>query len=260
MRTRLHRWRPPRAQQEAIGKLAESPRELPRRRAPYKMPEVDLRSYYRLFILFGLSLTLALMIVLFRIPWRPEAQLALAVTEQEVVHMEEIVQTRQELPPPPPPRPSVPVAVPDEAILEEEALSFDVALDIGEAVTQLPPPPPPPPAPKQETVVEEEEAEIFVVVEEMPEIIGGIERLYALLEYPELARKAGMEGLVVLQFVVEPDGRVSNIEVVRSAGRLLDEAAIKAVQQLQFKPGKQRGRPVRVRFALPIRFRLQAAQ
>ena len=258
MRTRLQSWRPPRPLRETEGKVKEAARMLARRRAPYKAASADLRAYYRLFILLGLALTLALLIVLFRIPWRPKTQVVLAVTEQEVVRMEEVVQTRQELPPPPPPRPSVPVAVPDEAALEEEALSFDVSLDIGEAVTQLPPPPPPPLAPKQEAVVEEEEAEIFIVVEEMPEIIGGIERLYALLEYPELARKAGLEGLVVLQFVVEPDGRVSNIEVVRSAGRLLDEAAIKAVQQLQFKPGRQRGRPVRVRFALPIRFRLQA--
>ncbi|WP_054683469.1 energy transducer TonB [Rhodothermus marinus] len=208
--------------------------------------------------MLGLALTLALLIVLFRIPWRPKTEVVLAAPEQEVVQLEEIVQTRQELPPPPPPRPTVPISVPDETILEEEPVSFDVSLDINEAITELPPPPPPP-EPKEEQQPEEEQ-EIFVVVEEMPEIIGGIERLYELLEYPELARKAGLEGLVVVQFVVEPDGSVSNIQVIRSAGKLLDEAAIKAVKQLRFKPGRQRGRPVRVRFSLPIRFKLQPAQ
>ncbi len=224
----------------------------------YKLPGADLRQYYRLFIMLGLALTLALLIVLFRIPWRPKTEVVLAAPEQEVVQLEEIVQTRQELPPPPPPRPTVPISVPDETILEEEPVSFDVSLDINEAITELPPPPPPP-EPKEEQQPEEEQ-EIFVVVEEMPEIIGGIERLYELLEYPELARKAGLEGLVVVQFVVEPDGSVSNIQVIRSAGKLLDEAAIKAVKQLRFKPGRQRGRPVRVRFSLPIRFKLQPAQ
>ncbi len=252
-------WRAPRprpaAERESAGE-----KQVPRlrRRAPYKAPEADLRQYYRLFILLGLAMALALLMVLFRIPWRPATEVALAVTEQEVVQLEEIVQTRQELPPPPPPRPIVPIAVPDEAILEEEPVSFDVSLDINEAITELPPPPPPP-EPEQEEQVEEEQ-EIFVVVEEMPEIIGGVARLYELLEYPELARKAGMEGLVVVQFVVEPDGSVSNIQVIRSAGRLLDEAAVQAVKQLRFKPGRQRGRPVRVRFSLPIRFKLRAAQ
>ncbi|SHK02193.1 energy transducer TonB [Rhodothermus profundi] len=252
-----NKWRVSRSRSERTAPVAKEPERL-RRRAPYKLPEADLRPYYRLFIMLGLTLALALLIVLFHIPWRPETEVALAVTEQEVVQLEEIVQTRQELPPPPPPRPAVPIAVPDETILEEEQVSFDVSLDINEAITELPPPPPPPEPEKEQPA--EEEQEIFVVVEEMPELIGGIERLYELLEYPELARKAGMEGLVVVQFVVEPDGSVSNIQVVRSAGRLLDEAAVRAVRQLRFKPGRQRGRPVRVRYALPIRFRLKEAQ
>ena len=251
-------WRVPRADAAETPVAVEAPERL-RRRAPYKLPGADLRQYYRLFIMLGLALALALLIVLFRIPWRPKTEVVLAAPEQEVVQLEEIVQTRQELPPPPPPRPTVPIAVPDETILEEEPVSFDVSLDINEAITELPPPPPPP-EPQKEAQQPEEEQEIFVVVEEMPEIIGGIERLYELLEYPELARKAGLEGLVVVQFVVEPDGSISNIQVIRSAGKLLDEAAIKAVQQLRFKPGRQRGRPVRVRFSLPIRFKLQPAQ
>ncbi|BBM69206.1 energy transducer TonB [Rhodothermus marinus] len=251
-------WRVPRADSGETPVAVEVPERL-RRRAPYKLPGADLRQYYRLFIMLGLALALALLIVLFRIPWRPKTEVVLAAPEQEVVQLEEIVQTRQELPPPPPPRPTVPIAVPDETILEEEPVSFDVSLDINEAITELPPPPPPP-EPQKEAQQPEEEQEIFVVVEEMPEIIGGIERLYELLEYPELARKAGLEGLVVVQFVVEPDGSISNIQVIRSAGKLLDEAAVKAVQQLRFKPGRQRGRPVRVRFSLPIRFKLQPAQ
>ncbi len=72
-----------------------------------------------------------------------------------------------------------------------------------------------------------------------------------------MARKAGMEGLVVVGFVVEPDGSISSIHVIKSAGKILDQAAIEAVKKLHFKPGKQRGKPVRVRMALPIRFQLK---
>lgn len=105
----------------------------------------------------------------------------------------------------------------------------------------------------------EEEPEIFVVVEQMPEIIGGNAKIYENLVYPVIARQAGVEGLSVIQVVVEPDGTPSDITVARSASEMLDQAAITAVSQLRFIPGKQRGVPVRVRMAIPIRFRLKRA-
>ena len=222
---------------------------------PYRNPKVDLRRNYSLYIEIGLIAALLVLIALFRAPMRPKEEgFNIDLATQEVVQMEEVTQTHQEVKPPPPPRPPVPVEVPNDVVLDDVELNLDATLDMNEALSELPPPPPPP---KEEEPAEEAEAEIFVVVEEMPEIIGGTAQIYKFLEYPDIARKAGMEGLVVVQIVVEPDGRPANPVVARSAGDVLDKAAVEAVMKLRFKPGKQRGVPVRVRMAIPIRFRLR---
>lgn len=171
--------------------------------------------------------------------------------------MEEIAQTQQVDRPPPPPRPPVPVEVPNDEILNDVDLDLDASLDLMDPVSTLPPPPPAPAQAEDRAIVEEPEPEIFVVVEQMPEIIGGPQKVYEYLEYPPIARQAGMEGLVVIQVIVDPQGIPRDPVVVRSAGEVLDRAAGNAVMQLRFLPGKQRGRAVSVRMAIPIRFRLK---
>lgn len=147
--------------------------------------------------------------------------------------------------------------VPDHVVIPEVGQAFDAGLSVplqtGPPATYTAPGPPPPPPVATSA---EPEAEIFVVVEEMPEMLGGISRLYELLHYPEMARKAGMEGRVVVEVVIERDGRPSNPTVLRSAGPILDQAAIEAISQLVFRPGKQRNQPVRVRYSIPVTFRL----
>ena len=98
--------------------------------------------------------------------------------------------------------------------------------------------------------------DVFVVVERSPVLIGGMEALHRRIEYPDVARKAGVQGRVFLQFVVEKDGSVSNILPVRGIGAGCDEAAVRALEDVRFEPGMQRGRPVRVKMMLPIEFRL----
>lgn len=220
---------------------------------PRKAKGADLRSDYGLTLQSALATSLLVLIGLFHMSFESGSGFDVVVAEQEIVEMEEINQTKQENLPPPPPKPLVPIEVANDQILEDDLLDLDASLDLTESVSMLPGPPPP----AEEEEEEEEEAEIFVVVEEMPEIIGGIAALNKLLEYPQLARQAGLEGLVVVKVVVEPDGTVSNPEVMRSAGDLLDQSAVKAVSQLRFKPGKQRGSPVRVSYAVPVRFRLR---
>ena len=154
---------------------------------------------------------------------------------------------------PPPPRPPIPVEVPDDVVMDDIELDLDVTLDLDAEILDIPPPPPTPVAKEEE----EDEPEIFVVVEQMPTINGGTERLYAILDYPEIARQAGIEGMVVVQVVVMPDGSPSQPFIARSAGEILDKAAVDAVMKLSFTPGKQRGKPVMVRMAIPIRFRLK---
>ena len=86
---------------------------------------------------------------------------------------------------------------------------------------------------------------------------GGLEGLQARLVYPELAVRGEIEGRVIVQFVVDTDGRVTDPIVLRSPNDLLTAAAIEAVMESRFTPGMQRGRPVRVRYTVPIRYALR---
>lgn len=118
-------------------------------------------------------------------------------------------------------------------------------------------PPPPPTPPTQPTKGAESDADTFTVVEQMPELIGGLTSLYEVLEYPQVARRAGIEGTVLVGFIVDEQGRVQNPHIARSAGAGLDEAALNAVKQVEFTPGVQRGQNVRTQMLLPVSFRLQ---
>ncbi len=103
--------------------------------------------------------------------------------------------------------------------------------------------------------------EVFDVAEVQPELIGGVAGIQDRLVYPPLQRRAGIEGRTILQFVVSKTGTVTDLQVVRSSGdEALDQSAREAVQSARFQPGTQRGEPVRVRFSLPITFRLDASQ
>ena len=101
---------------------------------------------------------------------------------------------------------------------------------------------------------------MFDVVDTAPTLIGGLEGLQARVHYPEEARRADIEGQVVVQFIVGTQGQIENAEVVRSPSPLLSDAALAAVLGSRFTPGKQDGRAVRVRFAIPITFRLRDAE
>jgi len=214
-----------------------------------KTEKADLRTRYTLFIEIGLTVTLGLLIVAFTIDMRPKNDFDVVAQKQEVVQMEEVQQTQQIEKPPPPPRPPVPVEVPNDEVLEDDDLNLDASLDIDEPIADLPPPPP--------SAEEEPEPEIFVIVEDMPELIGGLGKLQKAIRYPEIAKKAGVEGRVIVQFVVNEKGTVVDPVVVRGIGAGCDEEAIRAVMLAKFKPGKQRGKPVKVKMSLPITFKLK---
>jgi len=112
---------------------------------------------------------------------------------------------------------------------------------------------------EEEEIVEEE---VFLSVEENPEFPGGpaklLEYIQKNLKYPMMARESDIQGRVFVGFVVEKDGSISNVKVLRGIGGGCDEEAVRVVQSLpKFKPGKQRGNPVRVQYTLPIVFKLQ---
>lgn len=185
--------------------------------------------------------------------YRGSSTLEFAMVEQETVDLQEITQTVQEQLPPPPPKPVVPIAVPDDEVLEDDALDLDATLDLDEGLASLPPPP------TKEPAEEETEPEVFVVVEERPEMIGGIAELAKSVKYPSIARQAGIEGMVVVKVVVTAEGEPENPTVLKSPSEILNTAAIEAVMKQRFKPGRQRGRAVACYMAIPVRFRLTAS-
>ena len=99
-------------------------------------------------------------------------------------------------------------------------------------------------------------AGVYDVAEVQPELIGGLEALQERLVYPEAAKEAGVQGRVIVQFVIDEEGRVVDPVAVRSPSEAFSEAALAAVRQARFRPGRMRGEPVKVRFSLPITFRL----
>jgi protein TonB len=110
----------------------------------------------------------------------------------------------------------------------------------------------------EEKVVEQEAAPTyFVAVEEMPEPIGGIKAIQEKITYPEIAKRAGVEGKVYVLAFVDEGGNVTKAQILKGIGAGCDEAARDAVLQTKFKPGKQRGVPVKVQVSIPIIFKLQ---
>lgn len=125
-------------------------------------------------------------------------------------------------------------------------------------------PPPPPPEPAMEVITEDsmkKREEVFMIVEDMPEFPGGQEKMAEFignnLVYPKKAKRDNITGRVVVQFIVSETGQVEDVKVVKGVHPLLDSAAVQVVRSMPlWKPGKQRGKNVRVRYVLPIRFTL----
>lgn len=217
-----------------------------------KEDSANLRKRYPIYVEVGMIAALLILILAFRFDWGSGPQKTFAMDEQETVDIKEVKQTQQKKQPPPPPRPPVPIEKPDDEVLEDENLDFDATLDLEETLQE----------PQQNTMPEEseeEEEEVvpFAVIEEKPEMKGGQEALYDALEYPSFAKRANIEGTVFLQFVVDKQGNVKNIQVLRSPHEALAKAAIEAMKQMEFTPGQQRKEPVEVRMSQPIRFQLQ---
>lgn len=139
------------------------------------------------------------------------------------------------------------------ALLEEAVLPA-----AAEASLQPPPPPPPAPAPPAREGTGET---TFTVVENPPQFPGGFEALanYMIqnVKYPPEARQAGVQGTVFVSFIIEKDGKVTNVKVIRSVSEALDNEAVRVVSAMPaWEPGTQRGEKVRVQFNLPVRFTL----
>jgi protein TonB len=213
-----------------------------------KDEKADLRSKYQRVIEICLVISLLLLIVAFK--FFPDVGKEAAYQEgpQELFKVEDVQNTKQENRPPPPPKPPIPIEAPSEDVLED----IDIASTELDLNAQMSAPPPP----KEEKKVEEEPT-YFVAVEEMPEPIGGIQAIQSKIVYPEIAKRAGVEGKVYVLAFVDEKGIVTNAKIIKGLGAGCDEAALNAVKQTKFKPGKQRGKPVKVQVSIPIVFKLQ---
>jgi protein TonB len=169
---------------------------------------------------------------------------------QELFTVEDIQQTVHEnLPPPPPPKPSIIIATPSDEVLEDVDIS-STEIDFSEELST-------PPPPKKDNKIVEEEPTFFVAVEEMPSPIGGIGAIQSKIKYPEIARRAGLEGTVYILAYLNEDGIVVKTEIAKGIGGGCDEEAEKAVKESRFTPGKQRGKPVKVKVMIPVKFQLK---
>jgi len=161
-----------------------------------KKPSADLRNYYNLYMQIGMIVTLVILLILFKVPFKSGQTENFSQPKQETVKMEQVIQTHQDVKPPPPPVPQAPVAVPNDQVIDDSPIDLNAELDVN-APMKMPPPPPPP------TEKKKNDQQVFVVVEHMPVLIGGLAKLQSKIHYPELARKAGIEGRVYVQFVVD---------------------------------------------------------
>ena len=222
-----------------------------------KSPKASLEDKKLGYVLMGLILVLSICYVAFE--WTEKEVTKYEVTEDLAFIDEEIdiQQTTQETPPPPPPPAPQEVevlnVVEDDVEVEEIEINTEDDKDVEVVI-----------APPVEAPIEEEEEEvIFMVVESMPEFPGGQQALFKYLaenvKYPVIAQENGIQGRVICQFVVNKDGSIVDVVAVRSSGEpSLDKEAIRVIKSMpKWKPGKQRGKPVRVKYTVPVNFRLQ---
>ncbi len=224
-----------------------------------KNPKVNLEKKKTLFMEIGLVISLALILIAFEWKSSEGIQTDFAQMDETVMEEEMIPITQpEEVKPPPPPQPVQVVdvinIVDDDVDIEDDMDIFDTEFTEDAAVQIVE-------FSDEEEEVEEEE--IFVIVEDMPGFGGGDsnkfrEYIQKNLKYPDIAAENGIQGRVFVAFVVEPDGSVSNVRVVRGVDPALDREAVRVVESSpKWTPGKQRGKPVRVSFTFPIIFVLQ---
>lgn len=227
-----------------------------------KSPKADLEKGKGLSLLMGFVIALGILYVGFEWGSRDIKVATADEGVKDVVVEEEIEITRQDnTPPPPPPPPAAPIAdqlnvVDDDIELDEQEIisSEDDQSQVQQQTYVAPAP--------VEEVEEEAEEQIFTVVEKNPEFPGGAAALMKYLKdninYPVIAQENGIQGRVICQFVVNRDGRIVDAVVLRGVDPSLDKEALRVVNSMpKWNPGEQRGKPVRVRFTLPVQFKLE---
>ena len=219
-----------------------------------KAVKADLEKRRPFFIEIGLIISLALVFLGFE--WKQYDVSVNNFEPPEGKKIEEniVVNTKREKPKPEKKKPeSQELEIVDDDVEIDEEIHIDAEAGEDTKIEDYEPVEVPDP--------EDEEEDVFIVVEEEPSFPGGDrarkEFIRKNLDYPEMARKSGIEGKVYVTFIVEPDGSITNVRVKRGVGAGCDKEAVRVVRNMpEWNPGKQRGKKVRVQFNMPIRFKL----
>ena len=226
-----------------------------------KSPKADLEGKKTIFLEIGFVIALGILLCAFNWKTNTKVEEGFVITQEEQVEEEIIPITQQMMKPPPPPPPAPKLT--DLIEIVDDELSIDEELEIDDAEADV--------ENKSnynfdydgaDWGAEESdgEADIFQVVEDMPQFPGGSVQKWISknVKYPMIAQENNIQGKVFVQFVIEKEGSVSDVKVARSVDPSLDKEAIRVVKAMpKWKPGKQRGKPVRVSYTVPINFQLQ---
>lgn len=226
-----------------------------------KSPKADLEKGKGLNFLLGLVVALAIVYV--ALEYRTYDKIEAYTRDKvDIADMEETILLEENEPEPEPPEPEQPqqqeVQLPEEFKVVDNTQKVEkIALVSVDESKPLPPP-----APVAPVKVEEEEDKIHEVVESPAEFPGGYTALSKWLSknlvYPEQAAEMGIQGKVIVRFVVEKDGSVTQATVVKGIDPALDKETLRVIQTMpKWKPGMQQGRAVRVRCTQPVQFKLQ---
>ena len=226
-----------------------------------KSLKANLENKKLLFTEIGLVVALLLVYGAFEMTSK-DASVSTLEAEAAVVDIEDMVPITESTPPPPEVAPKIPV-LSDEIDIVDDDIKVDenmfqsleddanMGVEIMDYVEQV----------EEETI--EDDAIPFQLVEQKPSFNGGDANEFSKwvnknLDYPEIAKENGVQGKVILQFTVNPDGSVSNVKVLRGVDSSLDKEAVRVVSKSpKWKPGKQRDRAVKVTYTFPVIFQLR---
>ncbi len=221
-----------------------------------KTPKADLESKKAIFFEIGLIIALALIFVSFN--HKSYGKRTVTIVQRQADNTPEdivpITEQKVKAPPPPPPKQVTQIKIVSNNVDVQDDIEIDADATQNTQVEAYTPP--------EEEEEDVQQQQIFMVVEKMPSFPGGMGALMTYLathiKYPELAKESGIQGRVFINFVVEPNGSIDHVKVLRGIGGGCDEEAVRVVKNMpKWNPGKQRGKPVRVSFNLPVKFTLE---
>lgn len=222
-----------------------------------KSPKANLENKKLMFIQIGMVISLLIAWLAFEHKNYDKREIDESLLNREIVEDLEMTEiTKQEEQKPQPvelPKQTTQLEIVQDDV-EVEDIEINAEVDQQEVIEEY--------VPVEVEEDEVQEQEIFQIVEEMPSFPGGEAKLMEYvaknIKYPQIARETGIQGRVFVGFVVEPDGSISNVKLLRGIGGGCDEEAMRVIKSLpKWKPGKQRGKAVRVSYQIPVFFKLQ---